>query len=129
MKKLLSLAVLLVVFCSSALIFAGCNSSNGTITFDGTMPYTVARFDKTQYEESEAEGKYMEHIQTQLGTIKFSITYKDKSGTEVTKSGVTIAEARLDGASVTGFSLKTAGTRTAKLAYMGVTAEFTYTVG
>ena len=123
MKKLLSLAVLLVVFCSSALLFAGCNSSNGKIEFDNSnMPFAVALFDKTK-----DEAEYYNHIQTELANIKFKITYTDENGTSVEKD-TNAADARSDGASVTGFSLKSTGTRTAKIAYKGVTASFTYTV-
>ena len=120
MKKLLSLAVLLVVFCSSALIFAGCNSSNGTITFEGQMPYTIT-INRTDLEDPML---YDGHVATALSGINFTF----KASEEDPGVTMSIAEARSDGASITGFSLKSAGTRTAKLAYKGVTEKFTYTV-
>lgn len=119
MKKLLSLALIAMVCCSAALMF-GCSSKNGSIVINGNAAVSVTISQST----IDDEMAYMDAYDAEL--VKITLEVKDEAGAELFKG--TLYDAKLQGANVTGFSLKTAGTRTAKVSMHGVTGEFTYTV-
>ena len=123
MKKLLSLALILMVSCSASLLFSGCDSGNGKIVFNKTTPYTITVSSSSVAPENYGNTKY-----EALATIKFSIV---KDG-ETILAETSLKDARDKGATVTGFNIgsatATGETRKATVSYKGATGSFEYTV-
>ncbi|MBO5954701.1 MAG: hypothetical protein J6Q13_01885 [Clostridia bacterium] len=119
MKKLLSFALILMVCCSSALLFSGCNTKNGTVTFEKAS-YGF----KITAEQRKNELEYIEAIDVALKDIT-GIEVKDEDGVTLFKGNG--LEARGKGASIQ-ISLRQDGTFTGKFSMYGISGEFTYTV-
>ena len=124
MKKLLSLAVIMLLCCTSFLMF-GCSVDNGSMTITLANPaFTISQ--KTIDEGMD----YIDAVDEALKTITIVVDYKDAAGNEKQWTG-NLFEAKQEGASVTGFSLKSntgSSGREARVTMFGVTEVFTYTV-
>ena len=116
MKKLLSLALIVMVCCSAAIMF-GCSSKGGTIVINGTTTgLTKFTGDAVAYNDA---------IDSALAGINIVVT--DTAGIELYKN--TLKVAKTEGASIMGFSLRNEGTFTARVTMFGITQEFEYSVG
>lgn len=118
MKKLLSFALILMVCCSSALLFGGCSSNNGTVTLPSSVSFEISEA------EREDELKYVEALDRELAKIT-AIVVKDENGVTLFEGNG--FEAKGKGASIQ-ISLRENGTFTGKFSMYGITGEFTYTV-
>ena len=118
MKKLLSLALIVMVCCSAAIMF-GCTSKEGTMTISGETT------NLTHFTGNEED--YDAAIDAALTKIKITITGLKDTSLNITDK--TLKEARALGASIMGFSLKQKGTFTATVTLYGVSETFEYTVG
>ena len=119
MKKLLSLAVIML-FCCSAFLMLGCSVNNGSMT----ITVTNSAFSITQAVIDDEEA-YIDAVDAALKTI--TIEVKDEDGVVLYTGN--LSEAKKNGAAVTGFSLKYEGTD--KVAYVtmyGVKQSFNYSV-
>lgn len=132
MKKILSLALILMVCCTSALLFAGCEGNSAYLEITGGTPTettdsqgrTIHLFEFGKYEGSAMA--QMEEERRQLGEVLYVTLYTEKGSDETIQDTILLSE--LDGYHLTGFYLTKPGTRTAKLSYRGATATFQYTV-
>ena len=118
MKKLLSLALILMVCCSAGLML-GCSSENGKMTITPN-PVVISITQDT----IDDEMAYIDFVDTQLKGI--TVIVADEEGAELFNGNA--FDARKQGASIIGFSLKTAGKGTAKISMFGVTESFEYEV-
>lgn len=132
MKKILSLALILMVCCTSALLFAGCESNTTYMVISGgtETEKTDSQGRKIQsFEFSVYEGTAFDQIEeerSRLGAVLKVTIYVEKGSDETILDETALSE--LEGYHLTGFYLTTTGTRTAKLSYQGATATFQYTV-
>ena len=144
MKKLLSLALILMVCCTSALLFAGCDSSKTFFMFatEGSSPAATAVENETDSEGRQVynfdfeiytgpESGRKKHEEDERKGIKINI-YDSKpenlTAPGTAKESVTLGTLEARGANVTNFNLKYEGTRTAKISYDGASITFQYTV-
>ena len=132
MKKILSLALILMVCCTSALLFAGCESNTTYMVISGGTPTETTDSQGRiihSFEFNVYEGTAFDQIEKEREELgaKLEITlYAAKDSTETILDKTLLKE--LEGYHLTGFYLTTTGTRTAKLSYQGATATFQYTV-
>lgn len=144
MKKLLTIALIFMVCCTSALLFAGCESnkvflvvqatnaaeSNANLTDDeGRIIYTF-KFTKYSDVDNEMDRKDYEINQlAQISAILYESKFKQgENATNILEGETNLKVLRSKGADITNFSLKTTGTRTATVTYQGSSATFQYTV-
>ncbi len=123
MKKLLSLALILMVCCSASLLFSGCDSSSGKMTFGQETAYSITVSSADVSDENYDDTRYAKME---------SITFQIKKGEEIVVDTISLKEARDKGASIKGFDIRTSTatgeTRKATVTYKGVTGTFEYTV-
>ena len=137
MKKLLSFALILMVCCTSALIFAGCES---------TVPFLVVSAGGTATEVIDNQGRVVRsynfalytgeevfqsrYEREQVDQVKVTC-YVEKGSSEILNE---VSEKSLkelldtNRAHIRGFNLGKVGTRTATVTYNGSTATFQYVV-
>ena len=133
MKKLLSLALILMVCCTSALLFAGCDKNAGFLVISGgqatgtldSKGRDINSFEFAVYTGEQRNQLKFEH-DALASTVKITL-YEDETKTGTPLQAET-SFGELTGVHVAGFSLTTVGTRTAKVTYKGATATFQYVV-
>jgi len=120
MKKVFSLILILLACCSSVLFLGGCETSNGEIEISSkSWLVNVACYEMdTQSEIEVAEDRELKKID--------GVVVKDHKGNVLFEGN--LYEAKINGASITGFSLKKEGTKTATIGMYGISKEFTYNV-
>jgi hypothetical protein len=116
MKKLLSLALIVMVCCTAAFMI-GCSSKEGTIT---VTPPTEGF---TLFTGNDAD--YAEALDAAFAKIAIKVTSEENP--DANFEGF-LNGAKVKGASIMGFSLKNAGTFTAKVTMYGLTETFQYKV-
>jgi len=129
MKKLLSLALVMMVCCTSAILLSGCDKNEVEVAMLNPTDGTVQAISITQAVIDDP-ADYMDKYDEELGKITIKVTDVDKDGKVFEKhASITLLEAKKSyGASVSNFSLKSAGKRTATVTIYGATAEFEYEV-
>lgn len=132
MKKLLSFALILMVCCTSALLFAGCDNNSKIIKMDPTEPKDLV-FKVFEYNKDDSRSEqeqYEDNRLEKLKTLKITVYTKDgETETEdADNKNITLAQVEERGGKVFGFSLKYTGTRTATVTYMQTSTSFQYTV-
>ena len=134
MKKLLSFALILMVCCTSALLFAGCDKNtefmtvtNGTSTgVTDNKGREIKSFTFTQADYTDLNA-YDNEVNAAFVSIEIQVFENKDSKVEAFKG--TLAKARRDGAHIAGFSLKEAVVdATATITFKGDSISFKYTV-
>lgn len=134
MKKLLSFALILMVCCTSALLFAGCDSNSTIIKMNETesakYEFEIFAYNKNDSGNRTEQEQYEDYRLEKLKTLTITVYTKDgQSETEdANNKGITLAQVEERGGKVSGFSLKYTGTRTATVTYMQTSTSFQYTV-
>ena len=120
MKKLLSLALILMVCCSSALLFSGCSSKNGEMTLPTeTIEITVSRT-----ELGDGNINHYDVVRDKVSTIDVTLKYTEN---EEQKEYTGKLKGLIDelNATVT-MTLTSPGKHTATVTCKGITGSFEY---